>query len=171
MTVTPWILISILGLIFILAIIAFSLYKYGKKDYKPDYQNLFVMGVIFLIFGIIWDLIVFWILGVIYMIIGIVHKDKWKKNRRTWKKLNKTERKIFIGIIIALLLFFVVGIGTYLLMNGSMEITNFEECATAGNPVMESYPRQCRTNGENFVEIIDGNSPLTGSIVNENPQL
>lgn len=23
-------------------------------------------------------------------------------------------------------------------------VTNFEECVRAGNPVMESYPRQCR---------------------------
>ena len=35
-------------------------------------------------------------------------------------------------------------------------ITTFEECIAAGNPVMESYPRQCRTvNGEHFVEEID----------------
>ncbi len=32
-------------------------------------------------------------------------------------------------------------------------VTNFEECAKAGYPVMESYPRQCRTpDGKNFVE-------------------
>jgi len=31
-------------------------------------------------------------------------------------------------------------------------ITNFEECAAAGNPIMESYPRQCRANGQTFVE-------------------
>ena len=35
-------------------------------------------------------------------------------------------------------------------------IESFEECAAAGNPVMESYPRQCRTSdGTNFVEVID----------------
>jgi len=33
-------------------------------------------------------------------------------------------------------------------------ITNFEECAAAGNPVMESYPRQCRAGGKNFTEYI-----------------
>lgn len=32
-------------------------------------------------------------------------------------------------------------------------ITNFEECAAAGNPVMESYPRQCRADGTTFVEV------------------
>ena len=35
------------------------------------------------------------------------------------------------------------------------EINSFQDCVTAGNPVMESYPRQCRTvDGETFVEEI-----------------
>jgi len=35
-------------------------------------------------------------------------------------------------------------------------ITTFEECVSAGNPVMESHPRQCRTvDGGHFVEKID----------------
>ncbi len=34
-------------------------------------------------------------------------------------------------------------------------IDSFEDCAAAGNPVMESYPRQCRTpDGQHFTEII-----------------
>ena len=38
----------------------------------------------------------------------------------------------------------------------SSSINNFEECAAAGNPVMESYPRQCRTpDGKHFVEEIE----------------
>lgn len=31
-------------------------------------------------------------------------------------------------------------------------ITNFDECARAGYPIMESYPRQCRAEGKTFVE-------------------
>ena len=37
----------------------------------------------------------------------------------------------------------------------AVEITNFEECIAAGNPAMESYPRQCRANDITFVEEID----------------
>lgn len=34
-------------------------------------------------------------------------------------------------------------------------ITNFEECIAAGNPAMESHPRQCKTSdGKHFVETI-----------------
>lgn len=31
-------------------------------------------------------------------------------------------------------------------------VTNFEECVATGNPVMESYPRQCRYGTETFTE-------------------
>ncbi len=34
-------------------------------------------------------------------------------------------------------------------------ITSFEDCAAAGNPIMESYPRQCNAQGQTFVEKID----------------
>lgn len=34
-------------------------------------------------------------------------------------------------------------------------ITSFDDCVTAGNPIMESYPRQCSANGQTFVEEID----------------
>lgn len=37
-------------------------------------------------------------------------------------------------------------------------MTTFEECAAAGNPIMESYPRQCRSaDGQLFVENIQTN--------------
>lgn len=45
---------------------------------------------------------------------------------------------------------------------------NFEECVAEGNPVMESYPRQCKSkDGTLFVEELpDDASPL---LPNENP--
>jgi len=36
------------------------------------------------------------------------------------------------------------------------EVTNFNECVAMGYPVMESFPRQCRTpEGATFTEVID----------------
>lgn len=46
----------------------------------------------------------------------------------------------------------------YVLANWSSQeggISSFEECAAAGNPVMESYPRRCNANGETFTEVIE----------------
>ena len=65
-------------------------------------------------------------------------------------------RKILLIAIVIVL----VAIGFWLLDKGEKAkaptvITNFIECVEAGNPVMESYPRQCRTEeGETFTESI-----------------
>ena len=61
-------------------------------------------------------------------------------------------KKVIFGVVAAVL---VVLTGTYFWIqdNGAV-ITSFEECAGAGNPVMESYPRQCRAGGSTFVEDI-----------------
>ena len=64
-----------------------------------------------------------------------------------------------IGVVIGFLSFkffgpdLVVDKPTYL-------VNSFETCAAAGNPVMESYPRQCRAaDGKVFVEVI-GDQPV-----------
>ena len=44
------------------------------------------------------------------------------------------------------------------------QITNFEECVAAGNPVMESYPRQCQANGQVFTEEIGNELDKTNLI-------
>lgn len=36
-----------------------------------------------------------------------------------------------------------------------LDINSFEECIAAGNPAMESYPRQCMAGGRTFTEVID----------------
>jgi len=38
---------------------------------------------------------------------------------------------------------------------GDAEVNNFEECVAAGNPVMESYPQQCRHGDQVYVEVIE----------------
>ena len=74
----------------------------------------------------------------------------------------KFARNVGIGLLI---LFAFYGIWN-LIMDGSSlmtptpEIDSFEQCVAAGNPVMESYPRQCKTaDGKHFVEEISDNQP------------
>lgn len=42
------------------------------------------------------------------------------------------------------------------LIFGDSEVNNFEDCIAAGNPAMESYPRQCRHGDQTFVEEVEG---------------
>jgi hypothetical protein len=62
--------------------------------------------------------------------------------------------KILITIIVIL----IVAFGAYYFFwkedIPKPAITSFEECVAAGNPVMESYPRQCRAGDKNFIEEI-----------------
>lgn len=50
--------------------------------------------------------------------------------------------------------FFILLTLSIFVLAGCAKITNFDECIAAGNPAMESYPRQCRANGVTFVEDI-----------------
>ncbi len=76
-----------------------------------------------------------------------------------------------------LILMFCAGLGAFLLVKNNSEeednVTNFDECVAAGYPVMESYPRQCRTpEGENFVEEViweEGQNESEGSTGLANP--
>jgi len=65
---------------------------------------------------------------------------------------------VFISIWIIVGVFILATFASgYLLMNQQKIslIANFEECTTAGYPIMESYPEQCRTpDGRMFVRII-----------------
>src|SRR3989344_8915797 len=49
----------------------------------------------------------------------------------------------------------------------TLSITNFDECAAAGYPIMESYPEQCMTpDGRNFVNERQTLSPEEGMTFN-----
>ncbi len=56
------------------------------------------------------------------------------------------KKTIFFASLILLL-----GAGCW---KAKVTVTNFEECAAAGNPVTESYPRQCRADGKTYVEVV-----------------
>ena len=65
-------------------------------------------------------------------------------------------KKIVFGVVVVA----VALLGVYFWTQGGEDtgvdvaITSFEECVAAGNPVMESYPGQCRAGDNTFVEDI-----------------
>jgi len=62
----------------------------------------------------------------------------------------KAKTQIIFGVVLLL----VAGVA-YWYNNRMSSVTNFTECAEAGNPIMESYPRQCKTqDGQMFKEDI-----------------
>ncbi len=79
----PWILIATIGLLIIL--LAVIVTRKGIKE--PDFRNFFVIGVIFLSFGLIipivtgepLELSALISLGLVFTIAGLVNHKKWKK--------------------------------------------------------------------------------------------
>jgi hypothetical protein len=51
-----------------------------------------------------------------------------------------------------------------------VNINNFEECAALGQPIMESYPRQCRFNNQTFTENIGNELEKADLIKVNNPR-
>jgi hypothetical protein len=68
------------------------------------------------------------------------------------KEQTRSIAMILIGV--ALLL----GVGYLIWSQAEVEgdqISSFAECEAAGYPIMESYPRQCRADGQTFVEDVE----------------
>lgn len=154
----PWILIGVTTLILLFGLV----FLFRKKKRPIDYYNLFVIGIVFLILGIPMNNSILFLLGIVFVITGLMHKGEWKKNHKSWRKMNKKEKNFFILAIIILTLLLVGGIGFLFIQNeaaiiqtNNSEINSFEECVAAGNLVMESYPRQCGSGDKTFVEEID----------------
>ena len=70
-------------------------------------------------------------------------------------------------VLIGLAIVIVVLLGAWWWLgdtDGAVAVTNFDECVAKGNPVMESYPRQCQHDGTTFVEEI-GNGLEKASLI------
>lgn len=59
-----------------------------------------------------------------------------------------------LPVIIVVILIAAAGVWWFFGAHSGAPITTFEECVAAGNPVMESYPRQCRAEGQTFIEFV-----------------
>jgi immunoglobulin-like protein involved in spore germination len=60
--------------------------------------------------------------------------------------------KIFYAAIGIIVILIIVLIANY--NKKDIVVTNFDECVTAGNPIMESYPQQCRYKDQTFTQNI-----------------
>ena len=63
----------------------------------------------------------------------------------------KTVGLLVIACMLSVLAFFIYALSPR--FEPAIPVSSFEECVAAGNPVMESYPRQCNTpDGQHFVQ-------------------
>lgn len=81
-------------------------------------------------------------------------------------------KNLIVGGVIGILVLMVFAGGVYFFTKkpAPHEITSFEECVADGNPVMESYPRQCRYGDQTFTEDIGNEREKTDIIRIDTPR-
>ncbi len=111
-------MISILVLLVVLGVIAIVMSK-GKKR-EPDYYSWFIMGMIWLVFGIPLKIYALIVMGIAFGVAGLVHYKDWKKSQKinSWKKLSKAEKKLKILILLSLTVILIVGIIVFIITSG-----------------------------------------------------
>jgi len=82
----------------------------------------------------------------------------------------KYTRNSIVGIIV--LVFIAVVSAVYFVPKNknTISVSSFEECASLGGPIMESYPRQCRYDGQTFSENIGNELDKANLIVVDSPR-
>ena len=60
----------------------------------------------------------------------------------------------FIGRAVVLIVILMVVLVTWLVYRSYQisQINSYTDCATAGYPILETYPEQCRANGHTYVK-------------------
>ena len=111
------VMLAILIVLVILGVLFTVIALKSKKKRPIDYYTFFVIGIIWIPFGIIFENYAFLTIGLIFAIIGLVNKDKWKENRMTWDKLDKQEKKLRLIIIIILSILVLAGIVVFILFS------------------------------------------------------
>lgn len=108
----PWIFISIIVALILLGILMVFVFK--KKKRPMDYYNLFIIGLIWSVIGIPLRNVPLSIVGIALLLVGLINVKKWKANRRRWKDLDKSDRKIVLWIMIILLVLALLGAGAFM---------------------------------------------------------
>ena len=96
----PDLSIPIFSFVFGILIALLIVFFLGKRKFRPDYQTLFMLGIIWFPLGMILDNFFFFVLGMAYVVIGLANKDKWKEA----KPPRGTQKMVVLGLLVATLL-------------------------------------------------------------------
>ena len=105
----------ILGIIFALLLV-FIIVIRRKGNAQVDYRALFMLGAVFIPVGIATKNFFMWIFGLGLIVISLANYKRWKE-QKTWKQLNKKQKKQRMWIMISLGIVVLVGLILFLIIN------------------------------------------------------
>lgn len=112
----PWVLVTILVIVVLLAVVMVGVVRKRKQPRRLDYRSYFVMGVVWLATGVFLSLLpwflhgevslsfggFFLVMGVIYTILGLVNREKWGEQVEV--PAATTRNIMIVAILVAVLL-------------------------------------------------------------------
>ena len=105
-----WALVSVAIAVILLGVLAILFIRSKEGKHEVDYYSLFIVGLVGIAVGIPLNNSALWIIGIVFFVLGIANKDKWKRNKANWKKLDKRQRRILYITLVMLFLLLVAGI-------------------------------------------------------------
>ena len=104
----------IIGIEVLMILVVVFIWRANQIKRRPvDYYLFFILGIIWLSFGLATETIGLWMPGLIFTIISLFHRSEWKKNRVRWCDFTEEEKRFRRIAIIALTIMFVLGIVVY----------------------------------------------------------
>lgn len=91
--------LPIFSFVFGLLLALLIVFLLGKKEFKPDFRTLFMLGIVWFPLGIILDNFLFFIIGMAYLVIGLANKEKWREA----KPPRGTQKLVVLGLLIGTL--------------------------------------------------------------------
>ncbi|MDY6788254.1 MAG: hypothetical protein SVK54_09050 [candidate division WOR-3 bacterium] len=87
-------------LLFIVLIVFLALNK--RYETQKDFLGFFIMGIVWIIAGIVLKMWGLTVAGIIMALIGIVNVKKWKDFNEQWNNLSSKDRRIKIVLMTVL---------------------------------------------------------------------
>jgi len=116
-------LLIIIFIISIVLALAFAYLNYKHKRGSIDYYVMFIVGIAWVILGIIFKIAILTIVGGFFTVIGYIKKSQWEQD---WSKLSNAEKEelhllkeqtspleMFLGVVIFIGALFLIGIIAY----------------------------------------------------------
>ncbi|MFO8062217.1 MAG: hypothetical protein R6U31_04760 [bacterium] len=87
-------------LLFTVLVVFLALNK--RYENRKDFLGFFIMGIVWIISGLLFNMWGFTAGGLILAIIGVVNIKKWKKHKDQWAGLSRKDRQIKIALMTVL---------------------------------------------------------------------
>lgn len=79
--------------------------------------------------------------------------------------LFRSRRIVFFLLFTFFVIIFTLARVGFAISDGAALVGNFEQCVAVGNPIMETYPRNCQSGGKTFTENIGSGVEVTSLAV------